>query len=127
MIEEWNFENAPVLPAHYSPAVSSLGGRMVFVSGQLPIDPVSREKCLGDIKAQTGKALENVEKILQRAGAGRANIVKTTAYISSMEDWGAVNEVYAEFFGELKPSRTIVCVKEIHFGMLVEIDAIAIA
>lgn len=119
------FENAKKINAHYSPAVITTDGKAIYVSGQLPIDPVTRSICEGDIVEQTREALKNVETIIAQAGAGKENIVRTTAYIDSMDNWDAVNDVYAEFFGDRKPARTIVCVKEIHFGLKVEIDAVA--
>lgn len=124
-MKELVFENAKKINAHYSPAVMTTDGKTIYVSGQLPIDPVTREMCTGDIREQTREALKNVETIIAQAGAGKDDIVRTTAYIDSIENWDAVNDIYAEFFGDRKPSRTIVCVKEIHFGLKVEIDAIA--
>lgn len=119
------FENAKKINAHYSPAVMTTDGKTIYVSGQLPIDPVTRSICEGNIVEQTREALKNVETIITQAGAGKDNIVRTMAYIDSMDNWDAVNDVYAEFFGDRKPARTIVCVKEIHFGLKVEIDAVA--
>lgn len=124
-MKELVFENAKKINAHYSPAVLSSDGKTVYVSGQLPIDPVTREMCQGNIKEQTRKALENVEKIISQAGGNKESILRTTAYIDKIENWDAVNEIYAEFFGERKPARTIVCVNQIHFGMKVEIEAVA--
>lgn len=124
-MKELVFENAKKINAHYSPAVMTTDGKTIYVSGQLPIDPVTREMCTGDIREQTREALKNVETIIAQAGAGKDDIIRTTAYIDSIENWDAVNDIYAEFFGDRKPSRTIVCVKEIHFGLKVEIDAVA--
>lgn len=125
-MKQLNFEGAPQINAHYSPAVVANEGKTVYISGQLPINPVTREKSTGDIKAQTTIALNNIEKILQTAGGNRKNIVRTTAYIDNILNWDAVNKAYTEYFGEQKPARTIVSVREIHFGMLVEIEAIAV-
>lgn len=124
-MKEITFENAQKTQAHYSPAILSSDGSTVYVSGQLPIDPATRNVFQGDIKEQTRIALENVEKIICQAGGTKESILRTTAYIDEMENWDAVNEVYADFFGERKPARTIVCVNQIHFGLKVEIDAVA--
>ena len=124
-MKELVFEHAKATNAHYSPAVVTTDEKTVYVSGQLPIDPVTREMCTGDIREQTRKALKNVEAILAQTGGSRENIVRTTAYIDSIDNWDAVNEMYAAFFGERKPARTIVCVHEIHFGAKIEIDAVA--
>lgn len=126
IVEPLTFENAPENPAHYAPAVVAQEGKTVYISGQLPIDPVSRVHSTGDIQAQTLQALQNMEAIVKVAGGTKESIVRTTAYITTMEHWLPVNQVYAQFFGDHKPSRTIVAVPEIHFDLLVEIDGIAV-
>ncbi len=120
------FEGAPQTPAHYVPGVIAPKGDTLYISGQLPLNPVTRAFCQGDITEQTLKALENLETIVKNAGGTKESIVRTTAYITTMEHWNPVNDAYATFFGDLKPARTIVCTPEIHFGLLVEIDGIAI-
>lgn len=111
------------VPAHYSPAIQA--GNLVFTSGQLPlIDPVLKKVATG-IEAQTRLTLQKVEDAIATFGLSRNHIIKTTAYISNMDDWGIVNAIYAEFFGEHKPTRSIVPVSELHYGCLIEIDAIA--
>lgn len=124
-MKELVLKNAKKINAHYSPAVMTTDEKTIYVSGQLPIDPVTRNMCTGDIREQTREALKNVETIIAQAGARKDNIIRTTVYIDSIDNWDVVNDVYAEFFGNRKPSRTIVCVKEIHFGLKVEIDAVA--
>ncbi len=120
------FEHAPANPAHYAPAVVAQKGETVYISGQLPIDPVSRVHSTGDIVTQTLAALSNMEAIVKVAGGTKESIVRTTAYITTMEHWAPVNQAYADFFGHHKPARTIVAVPEIHFGLLVEIDGVAV-
>lgn len=117
--------NAKKINSHYSPGILSKDDKTIYVSGQLPIDPVTREVCDGDISEQTYKALENVEKVLMEVGGTRENILRTTAYVDDMESWEAVNRVYADFFRDKKPVRTIVCVNKIHFDLKIEIEAIA--
>lgn len=119
-----NHEGAPQTPAHYSAAVRE--GNTLYISGQLPLDPVTRKHCEGGIREQTLQALCNLEALVVQEGGSRGDILRTTAYIAHMDDWGAVNEVYREFFGDHKPARTIAAVPEIHFGFLVEIDGIAV-
>ncbi len=120
------FENAPNIKAHYSPAVIAPKGETMYISGQLPINPITREFNKGDIREQTLIALENMEKLVVHAGGSKKDIVKTTCFITDIEHWDIVDDVYSEFFGEHKPSRSIITVKEIHFGFLVEIEGIAI-
>ena len=115
---------APATPAHYSAAVRE--GSTLYISGQLPLDPVTREFCKGDIREQTLQALRNLEALIIQEGGDRSCVLRTTAYISDMANWGAVNDVYRAFFGDHKPARTIAAVPEIHFGFLIEIDGIAV-
>lgn len=108
---------------HYAQAVIHNG--TIYVSGQFSVDADTGERVFGTIQEETKRALENIEKILLASGSDRSRILKTTAYVCSMEDWSGVNEAYAGFFGEHRPARTIVNAKELHFGFKVEIDAIA--
>ena len=108
---------------HYSSAIKS--GETIYVSGQFAVDPATGKRKFGTVQEETRQALQNIEMILQDAGSDRNHILKTTAYVCSMEDWAKVNEVYDEFFGDYRPSRTIVNAKELHFGFKVEIEAIA--
>lgn len=110
-------------PGHYSAGVVS--GNTLYISGQLSIDPDTREVCRGDIREQTRLALSNVDRVLKAAGCPRDHVVFCRVYTPSNEYWGAINEVYAEFFGEHKPGRVIVSTTDLHFGCLVEIEAIA--
>jgi len=123
-MKELNHHGAPPTPAHYSAAVRD--GNHLYISGQLPLDPVTRQFCEGGIREQALQALSNLEALIKQEGGDRNDVLRTTAYIAHMEDWGAVNDVYREFFGAHKPARTIVAVPEIHFGFLIEIDGIAV-
>lgn len=115
--------NAPQPAGHYAQAIRHQG--VVYVSGQLPIDPQSGVKHVGAIEAQTERALENLVAILDAAGSGKDQVLKVTVYISDMALWDRVNTVYARFFGDHRPARAIVPVRELHFGYQIEIDAIA--
>lgn len=109
---------------HYSPAV--IHGDLVYVSGQLPINyAVGETLPAGGIEEQTRVALKNLDDILKQCGSYKQQVLKTTVYISDITYWSAVNEIYREFFGDHKPSRTIVATNTLHFGALIEIDAIA--
>ena len=98
---------------------------MLYVSGQLSIDPDTREVCSGDIKDHTRLALDNVDRVLKEAGVSRNDVVMCRVYTPDVNYWGPINEVYAEFFGDHKPARVIVSTTTLHFGCLVEIEAVA--
>jgi len=98
---------------------------LVFVSGQLAVEAGSGRKIAGSVEEQTRIALENVAAILRAAGSDIDRVLKTTIYISDIELWGRVNEVYAEFFGSHRPARAVVPTRDLHHGLLVEIEAIA--
>ena len=115
--------DAPPPAGHYSQAV--VYGDTVYVSGQLAVDPVTDEKGVGSIEDQTRLALRNIEQILLSSGSDLNHVIKTTAYVSDVELWGGVNQVYAEVFGEHRPARAVVPSRDLHFGCLVEIEAIA--
>jgi len=116
-------ENAPAPRGHYSQAV--VHARLVYVSGTLPLDPASGQPVTGEIEAQAGRALENLQAILEAAGSGLDCVLKVTVYVSDVTLWARVNAVYARYFGEHKPARTVAPVNALHYGCLVEIDAIA--
>ena len=108
---------------HYTAGVISRG--MLYVSGQLSIDPDTRKVCQGDIKDHTRLALDNVDRVLKEADVSRNDVVMCRVYTPDVNYWGPINEVYAEFFGEHKPARVIVSTTTLHFGCLVEIEAVA--
>ena len=113
----------PTPKGHYSPGIEHNG--LIYVSGQLPMDLVTREPFAGDIETQTELALRNVETVLRAAGSDLDHVVQMTIYISDIELWGKVNEAYARVMGEHRPARAIVPVKDLHFGTQIEIQAIA--
>jgi 2-iminobutanoate/2-iminopropanoate deaminase len=116
-------DKAPKPGGHYSQAIIHNG--VVYVAGQLPIDPVTGEKRVGTIEEQTKLVLNNVRAILQASGSDIEKVIRMTIYISDIELWGRVNTVYAEFFGAHRPARTVVPTKTLHFGFQIEVDAIA--
>lgn len=115
--------DAPSPGGHYAQGVSH--GGFLFVSGQLPIDAQTGEKKTGTIEEQTRQVLDNVLAVVAAAGGDKSHIVKTTVYISDIDLWDRVNEVYAKFFGLYRPARAIVPVKELHHGFQIEIEAVA--
>ena len=116
-------DNASSPGGHYSQAMVHNG--LVYVSGQLPVDPVTGEKRLGSIEEQTEQALKNVAAILEAAGSGLDRVLKVTVYIADISLWGQVNAVYAGVFGDHRPARAIVPTRDLHHGFLIEIEAIA--
>ena len=122
-MEKVRVENIPEPKGHYSPAVVHNG--LIFVSGQLPWNHATGEIETGSIEKQTELALRNVENILQAAGSDLDHVVQMTIYVSEMDDWDKVNEVYKRILGEHRPARAIVPVKTLHFGTEIEIQAIA--
>ncbi len=122
-IESIQTPNASAPAGHYSQAIVHNG--VVYVAGQLPIDPVTGEKMHGSIEAQTERTLRNIEAILNAANSDLSRVLKMTVYVSDISQWPAVNATYARVMGDHKPARTIVPVKELHYGFLIEIDAIA--
>ncbi|MBA3805617.1 MAG: RidA family protein [Acidobacteria bacterium] len=117
--------DAPAPGGHYSQAVVHNG--LIYISGQLAINPQTGEKILGPIEEQTEQVLVNIAAILRAAGSDLSRVLKMTIYISDMSLWGRVNEVYARVMGEAKPARAVVPVNELHYGFLIEIEAIAAA
>ncbi|MFW5547026.1 MAG: RidA family protein [Bacteroidales bacterium] len=115
--------NAPAAIGPYSQAIKV--GELVFVSGQLPIDPATGAFAEGGIKELTRQSLTNMKAILEEAGTSMANVVKTTVFLADMNDFAAMNEVYAEFFAAPFPARSAVAIKTLPKGALVEIECIA--
>ena len=117
-------DNAPKALGPYSQAIEA--GGMVFASGQVPIDPATDQFVEGGIKEQTRQSLINAQKILREAGTDLHHVVKTTVFLSDMDNFAAMNEVYAEFFQQPYPARSAVAVKTLPKGALVEIECIAV-
>lgn len=117
-------EKAPAAIGPYSQAVDS-GHGLVFVSGQLPIDPATGAFPEGGVKEQTRQSLLNTKAILEAAGLSLASVIKTTVFLADMGDFAAMNEVYAEFFTAPFPARCAFAVKTLPKGALVEIESIA--
>ena len=115
-------EKAPAAIGPYSQAIESNG--MVFVSGQLPIDPETGVFASSDIMGQTRQSLTNMRNILESEGLYLSNVVKTTVFLSDMNNFAAMNEVYSSFFSSPFPARSAVAVKTLPKDALVEIECI---
>jgi 2-iminobutanoate/2-iminopropanoate deaminase len=115
--------NAPQPAGHYSQGIVHQG--LVFVAGQVAIDPETGEKKLSSIEEQTEQTLKNVAAILEAAGSDLHHVLKTTVYITDINLWGQVNEAYAKVFGDHRPARAIIPVRDLHYGFLIEIEALA--
>ena len=117
-------DKAPGAVGPYSQAIRV--GDLLFVSGQIPLDPKSGEMVGSEIQAQTRQALENLKAILESVGADMTNLVKTTVFITNMEEFPLMNEIYASFFESDPPARACVEVSNLPKGALVEIEAVAL-
>lgn len=117
-------KEAPAAIGAYSQAV--VAGNAIYVSGQLPIDPATGAFPSQDIADQTRQSLKNLKAILEAAGAGMADVVKTTVLLADINDFGQMNEVYASFFSAPYPARAAFQVAALPKGARVEIEAIAI-
>lgn len=116
-------DNAPKAVGPYSQAVQM--GDFLFCSGQISIDPKTNEVFTGDIKTQTEMVMKNIDAVLTAANLNFSNIVKTTIFLSSMNDFATVNEIYAKAFKEAPPARSTVAVAGLPKGVNVEIEVIA--
>ena len=117
-------QQAPQAIGPYSQAIKANG--FVFTAGQIPLDPATGKQVEGDIKAQTERVMRNLEAILAEAGASFDTVVKTTCYLTNLDDFAAFNEVYARFFTAQPPARSTVQAARLPAGVQVEVDCIAL-
>jgi 2-iminobutanoate/2-iminopropanoate deaminase len=123
MIERITPPGCPVPHGPYSPAVRA--GDFIYVSGQAAVDPVTQAWSFGDVQHETRRTLENIKLILAGCGAEMADVVKCTVFLKDGRDFAAMNEIYAEFFGQSKPARSTVEVRFANADMKIEIEAVA--
>lgn len=116
-------QNASLPLGHYSQAIVHNG--LVYVSGQLPIDPKEPERVIESVDDQTLQVLHNMQAILEAAGSDKTQVLKATVFITDLSIWARVNQVYAAFFGQHQPARSAVPVTGLPKGFCVEIDFIA--
>ena len=125
VIETIATENAPKALGPYSQALKA--GGFIYCSGQIPINPATNTIEAVTIEDQTRQAITNLKNVLEKAGSSLANVVKTTVFIKDMNDFTALNGVYAELFGDTKPARSCVEVARLPKDVKVEIECIAVA
>jgi 2-iminobutanoate/2-iminopropanoate deaminase len=116
-------EGAPAAVGPYVHAVRV--GDLLYTSGQVGLDPASGKLVSGGIEAETRRALENLQAILRAAGTGFDRVVKASVFLTDMDEFAAMNGVYASFFGDTRPARTTVAVSRLPVGARVEIDLVA--
>jgi len=116
--------DAPKAMGAYSPAIKA--GNLLFVSGQIPIGPASGELVTGDIAAQTEQVMRNVGALLRAAGVGFEHVVRTTVFLTDMDEFAAMNEVYSRHVAAPPPARATVQVARLPRGVKIEVDAIAV-
>lgn len=117
-------ENAPAAIGPYSQAI--IAGNFLFTAGQIALDPATGQIVAGDVAAQTERVMANLTAVLEGAGTGWSQVVKTTIYLQDMTDFPRVNEVYGRLIGDARPARSTVQVAGLPRGVLVEIDAVAL-
>ena len=117
-------ERAPKAIGPYSQAITT--GDLVFCAGQVALDPATGEPLQGDVKVQTARILDNLAAVLAAAGSDLAHVVKTTVFLTDMGDFAAMNETYAQKFGDHRPARSTIGIAALPRGMRVEIECIAV-
>ena len=117
-------DDAPKAQGVYTPAIRA--GQLLFVSGQIPMDPRTGQIVDGDITAQADQAMRNVSALLKAAGAGFEHVVRTTVFLTDMDDFAAMNSVYARYVVDPAPARATVQVARLPLDVRIEIDAIAV-
>lgn len=132
-MDDLNAETPPVVavstgkaaPAggHYAQGIRH--GGLIYVSGQLPIAPDGTRHCAASFEQQARLAIQNMLAVVEAAGGSAATVLKVTVYLVGVENWPRFNAIYAEMMGEARPARSVVPVPELHYGCLVEVDAIA--
>lgn len=120
-----NTKEAPAAIGPYSQAVTGAG--LIFVSGQIPLDPETGEISGGNIKEQTDRVMKNLDAVITAGGSDLSKVLKTTIYLASMDDFPIVNDIYGSYFDNNPPARATVEVSRLPKGVLVEIDAVALA
>lgn len=117
-------EGAPAAIGPYSQAI--VAGDLIFCAGQAGLDPATMKLVEGDVQVQTRRVLENLKAVLEAAGSDLHHVVKTTVFLADMADFKAMNEIYAQHFGDPPPARSTIAAKALPLGALVEIEAIAL-
>jgi 2-iminobutanoate/2-iminopropanoate deaminase len=116
-------ENAPAVVGPYSQAIQV--GDFIYTAGQIALDPATGKLIEGDVAAQAERAIQNIQAVLEAAGANLDNVVKTTVYLKTMSDFAAMNAVYSRLFGDNRPARTTIAIDGVPLGGLFEIEVVA--
>jgi len=124
-MESIQTDRAPQAIGPYSQAIKANG--FIFASGQIPLDPATMQIVEGGIEEQTERVLNNLKAVLEAAGSSLDRVVKTTVYLADMNEFAAMNEIYARYFGATKPARATVQVARLPRDVRVEIDVVALA
>jgi 2-iminobutanoate/2-iminopropanoate deaminase len=124
-MESIQTDRAPQAIGPYSQAIKANG--FIFASGQIPLDPATMQIVEGGIEDQTERVLNNLKAVLEAAGSSLDRVVKTTVYLADMNEFAAMNEIYARYFGATKPARATVQVARLPRDVKVEIDVVALA
>jgi 2-iminobutanoate/2-iminopropanoate deaminase len=124
-MESIQTDRAPQAIGPYSQAIKANG--FIFASGQIPLDPSTMRIVEGGVEEQTGQVLDNLKAVLEAAGSSLDRVVKTTVYLADMNEFAAMNEIYAKYFGATKPARATVQVARLPRDVRVEIDVVALA
>ena len=122
-LEQIATDRAPKAIGPYSQAIRS--GDLIFCAGQVGLDPATGEAVQGDVKAQTARILDNLAGVLAAAGSDLAHVLKTTVFLTDMGDFAAMNEIYAQKFGDHRPARSTIGIAALPRGLRVEIECIA--
>ena len=122
-LEKIATDRAPMAIGPYSQAIRS--GDLIFCAGQVGLDPATGEAVQGDVKAQTARILDNLAGVLAAAGSDLAHVLKTTVFLTDMGDFAAMNEIYAQKFGDHRPARSTIGIAALPRGLRVEIECIA--
>jgi 2-iminobutanoate/2-iminopropanoate deaminase len=115
---------APAAIGPYNQAVRC--GQFIYTSGQIPMDPATSEIVSNEIQAQTHRVIQNLQAVLEAAGSSLRNVIKTTVFLANMNDFQAMNAVYASYFGDVPPARSAAAVAELPRRALVEIECVAL-
>jgi 2-iminobutanoate/2-iminopropanoate deaminase len=116
-------DKAPAPAGHYSQAIIHNG--LIFVAGQLPLDPLSHKVVEGGLEPQVRQVIANIAAILEAGGSGLDKVLKSTIYIPDSSYWPEINRIYADCFGAHRPARAVIPCGELHFGVLIEMEVIA--
>ncbi|MBP1629252.1 MAG: endoribonuclease [Bacteroidetes bacterium] len=119
-----NSDKAPKAIGPYSQAIKA-GNGMLFISGQIPVNPATGKVVEGGIVEQTEQVFQNIKAILEEAGYSFTDVVKTTCLLNSMDDFATMNEIYGKYYSEFLPARAAYAVEKLPLGVLVEIETIA--